>query len=449
MHPRTALCLSPWLLFQAHALVHQQVAFDSSDVCWWGLVPPDLVCPVLAQQNLTDLVNKLAGRYEWERGDRCEDGFCLYANRGFAGGRGIALITTEPNYIRVKAVGDLLQEHDVSFNKDHTSLPFHLGHADGKGKGILADRPLQRGDPVMAHTPVLLVHRAFIQDLPPARQHALLDQAVHSLPLSTAELFLNQTAHSHSSQQQQQHRRAVDLLVANAFQVNLNLDRDVSDHSAYHYAAYPEAARMSHDCRPDAAFYVDPATLMHITTAVRGIKPGEEITLSYLDPLASHEERREHALAAWGHGCGCHQCSADEEDVEDSETRLSEIKWIESRLEDGTSTEVSTGLITYLLGLYENERLHCCLAGAYALVARNFNMLGYGSQAVTYAGLAIEAIKIEKGENTPEIKELRELSRDPKGHPTWKSRVRKPADPVPPGSTAAPTPAPVDAVSTA
>lgn len=422
MHPRTALCLVPCLLLQAHALVHQQVAFDSSDVCWWGLVPPDLVCPVLAQQNLTDLVNKLAGRYEWDRGDHCEDRFCLYANRGFAGGRGIALITTEPNYLRVKAVGDLLQEHDVSFNEDPASLPFHIAP-----EGLLADAPLQRGDPIMAHTPVLLVHRDFIQQLPPTRQHALLDQAVASLPQSTAELFMNQTIRIPPSQQQQQQQQhaAASLLAAKAFQVNLNLGRDVDDDGAHHYAAYPEAARMSHECRPAAAFYVDPVTLMHITTAVRGIRPGEEITLSYLDPLASHDERRGRALAAWGHECECHHCRADEGEVADSETRLGEIKWIESRLQDSESTEASTGLITYLLGLYENERLHCCLAGAYSLAARNFNMLGFASQAVTYAGLAVEALMIEKGEGAPDIGALRELSRDPMGHSTWKERVKK------------------------
>lgn len=418
MLSRTALYLAPCLLLQAHALIHQQVAFDSSDVCWWGLVPPDLVCPVLAQHNLTDLVNELAGRYEWNGGDRCEDGFCLYTNRGFAGGRGIALITTEPNYLRVKAIGDLLQEHDVSFNKDPASLPFHLG-----SEGLVADTPLQRGDPIMAHTPVLLFHRDFIDSLPPARQHALLDEAVTSLPQSTAELFLNQTIHVSSSRQQ--NNAADAFLAARAFQVNLNLRSDIDNDTAHHYAAYPEAARMSHDCRPDAAFYVDPATLMHITTAVRSIKPGEEITLSYLDPLVGHEERHERALAAWGLGCSCHQCSADEQEVQDSETRLSEIEWIESRLEDDASTEASTGLITYLLGLYENERLHCCLAGAYALAARNFNMLGYASHADTYAGLAIEALKIEKGEGAPEIRALQDLRRDPMGHPTWKARMKK------------------------
>lgn len=434
MWPRygTALSLSlVGLLLHAQALIHQQVAFDSADVCWWGLVPPDPVCPVLAQQNLTELVNSLAGRYHWDAIHQCEAGFCLYANRGFAGGRGIALITTEESYLRVKAVGDLLQEHDISFKDQPSALPFHVDSVDGKGEGLLVDQPLKRGDPIMAHTPVFLVHRAFREDLPPPRQQLLLDAAINSLPKPTAELFLKLSGHAHASQD----HRVAAILHTNGFQVNLDLGPDADQGQGHHYAVFPEVARMNHDCRPNVVFYVDPATLMHITTAVREIYPGEELTLSYLDPFAPHPERQERARAVWGFGCECELCRAPEEAAADSEMRLAEIQWIESRLEDSSSTEVSTGLISYLLGLYENEGLYCCLAGAYALAALNFNMLGFASQAVTYAGLAIEALKMEQGETAPDIRSLTELSRDPKGHFTWKGRVKKPGEKPPPSAT--------------
>lgn len=433
MRLSSSVCLVSGALAQVNALIHQQVAFDNADVCWWGLVPPDLVCPVLLQQNLTDIVNNLSGRYAWDGGNNCEGEFCLYANRGFAGGRGISLITTEANYLRVKAVGDLLQEYKVSFNKDISSLPFHVTQVEGKGDGIVADKRMKRTDPIMAHTPVLLVHRSFKEDIPQSRQQALLDAAVDALPAPTAELFMDQMAHI-----PEQHRVAA-ILTTNAFQVNLNLGRDVDDGSGHHYGAFPEVAKLNHDCRPNAAFYIDPTTLMHITTAVKEIMPGDEITLSYLDPFAPHEERQERAQTVWGFGCGCSQCSASDQDVADSETRLREIKWIESKLEDSTSTEVSTGLITYLLGLYENERLYCCLAGAYALAALNFNMLGYASQAVMYAGLAIEALKVERGEGVPDIKAMEELQRGPTKHFTWKARVKRGKPAASAASTAAPT----------
>lgn len=412
-------CLSQCLLLGAlskvSALIHQQVAFDNSDVCWWGLVPPDLVCPILAQQNLTEIVNKMAGGYSWLTG-ACEGKYCLYSNRGFAGGRGIAVITTLDNYARVKAVGDLLQEHQVSF-KDPDSYPFHVAKVEGKGDGIIADKALERGAPIMGHTPVLLVHRDFKDELSLSQQQPLLDAAVDTLPKLTADLFLAQMAHVPDT-----HLGAA-ILSTNAFQLDLN-PGDVYDTSGHHYGAFPEVAKLNHDCRPNAAFYIDPATLMHVTTAVRAIQPAEEITLSYLDPFATREERQERAEAAWGFECRCSQCSLEDVELEHSETRLAEIKWIEEKLADyRDSAGVSTGLLTYLLGLYENERLHARISGAYKLVALNFNGLGYEKQATMYAELAIEALKIEKGEGAEGMKELEKLITRPTRHWSWSNRL--------------------------
>lgn len=381
-------------------------------------MPPDLVCPILAQQNLTELVNNLAGAYAWEGGDKCEGAFCLYSNKGFAGGRGIALITTPANYDRVKAVGDLLQEHDVSF-RALDSYPFHVAEVEGKGNGIIADQALKRGDPIMGHTPVLLVHRAFKEALLQSRQLPLIQAAIDSLPTATAQLFMDQMTHIPDK-----HRDAA-LLTTNAFLLNLNPNTDSGDDgSGHHHAAFPEVSKLNHDCRPNAVYYIDPATLMHITTAVRAVEPGEEITLAYVDPFASRQERHARAQKAWGFECTCDQCSLSADEHEHSETRLQEIKWIEAKLTDYSDHKgISTGLITYLLGLYENERLYCCLGRAYTLAALNFNGLGYEKQAKMYAELAIEAWKVEKGQGAVEIRDLEALIKRPNKHWTWSGRL--------------------------
>lgn len=406
------------ILGPAKALIHQQVAFDNSDVCWWGLMPPDLVCPILNQQNLTELVTGIAGAYAWEGGDKCEGVFCLYSNQGFAGGRGIAIITTPANYDRVKAVGDLLKEHDVSF-KDTDSYPFHIAEIEGKGKGLVADRVLKRGEPVMGHTPVLLVHRAFKEALPQSQQQHLVQAAIDSLPKPTADLFMAQMAHI-----PEKHRNAA-MLTTNAFLLNLKSDTGSDDGSGHHFGAFPEVARFNHDCRPNAVYRIDPATLMHVTTAVSAIPPGEEITISYLDPLLSREQRQGRLHKDWSFECKCDLCSLTGEEHEHSETRLKEIKWIEEKLTDYSEHRgISTGLLTYLLGLYENEGLHCCLGRAYKLVALNFNGLAYEKQAKIYAGLAIEALKIEKGESAAaDISDLEALIKRPNKHWTFSGRL--------------------------
>lgn len=398
-----------------NALIHEQVAFDNSDVCWWGLIPPDLVCPVLRQQNLTDIVNSLAGPPRWTGGYECVGKYCLYNSTRFAGGRGLAAITTAENIAKVKEVGDLLHQYEVSFNNGDENLPFHVAEVEGKGKGVVANHRLARGEPIMAHTPVLLIHQAFKEEPDKDRQHHLLDLALKALPAHSADLFMGQMAHNPD-----EHPVAARL-TTNAFRLDLGGD------DGQHYGAFPEVGKTNHDCRPNAAYYVDQSTMMHITTAVRPIKAGEEITITYLDPLAPRADRQERAQSHWGFGCTCPHCSATADDVAESDKRLKELKWIEGQLQDlkNTSNDVSVGLITYLLKLYEDERLHCRIANAYILAALNFNVLGFDQRAVKYASLAIDALNIEKGDGSPHVETMEELKRDPKGHPTFKGRAKK------------------------
>lgn len=398
-----------------NALLHEQVAFDNSDVCWWSLIPPDQVCPVLRQQNLTDLVNSLAGPPRWAGGDECAGKYCLYNSTRFAGGRGLAAITTAENIAKVKEVGDLLHEYEVSFNTDDENLPFHVAEVEGKGNGVVANHRLARGDPIMAHTPVLLIHQDFKEEPDKDRQHQLLELALKSLPEQTADLFMGQMAHNPD-----EHPVAARL-TTNAFRLDLGGD------DGQHYGAFPEVGKTNHDCRPNAAYYVDQSTLMHITTAVRPIKAGEEITITYLDPLAPRADRQERAQSHWGFECTCSHCSAAADEVVESDKRLKELKWIEGQLQDlkNTSNDVSVGLITYLLKLYEDEKLQCRIANAYILAALNFNVLGFDQRAVKYASLAIDALKIEKGEGSQHVESMEELKRDPKGHPTFKGRGKQ------------------------
>lgn len=324
------------------------------------------------------------------------------------------MITTPDNIERAKQVSNLLQEYDVSFTNDEDSLPFHIGDNEGRGRGIVARRPLDRGDPIMAHTPVLLVHRAFRDDLAQDTQEALLQFAVDSLPDQTSEPLRDPM----SRIPQQRLIRAIST--TNAFHV------DMGGEDGHHYGVFPETARLTHDCRPNTVFYIDPTTLMHVTTAVRPITRGEELTVSHFDPLASLADRQDHAQLAWGSDCQCIHCALSSGEAAESDTRLREIRWIEGQLEDPKNAQdISVGLITYLLKLYEDEGLQCCMAGAYTLASLSLKSLGYDKRALKYAELAIEALGIEEGDGAPDVRTMRELIRDPTGHFTFPDRVKK------------------------
>lgn len=82
------------------------------------------------------------------------------------------------------------------------------------------------------------------------------------------------------------------------------------------YAAYCEGSAfytlqscMNHSCRPNArAFKRDEDRDGHaVLLALRPIKKGEEVTISYIDEDASLEERRA-ALADYAFLCRCSRC---------------------------------------------------------------------------------------------------------------------------------------------
>ncbi|ROW06949.1 hypothetical protein VMCG_04086 [Cytospora schulzeri] len=377
--------LSLLLSIQVGALIHQQVAFDNSDVCWWSLVPPDPICPVLNQRNLTEIVHNLISPYQWEGGQECVDVYCLYYNRGFAGGRGIAVITTRDSLERLERVGDLLNKYNVSVKRDQTYLPFNIGATDGNGGGIFARQPLSRGDLIMGHTPVLLVHHEFRHNIDQHTQHDFLELAIESLPAQTAALLVDELPHI------PKHDRIADMLTTDAFPV------DVGGEDGHHYGVFPEAAQQRHDCRPNTAFRIDPATLLLVTTAVRPIADGEELTLSRLAVSGLLSDRKDRAQLVGGpSGCQCSQCTLSVEESTESDNRLREIRWIHGQFTRDDTEDLSYGLITYLLKLYEDERLQCCMGGAYALAAVSFGLLGFGDHSSVYAHLVTEAQYVEQ-----------------------------------------------------
>ena len=94
---------------------------------------------------------------------------------------------------------------------------------------------------------------------------------------------------------------------------------------------------MNHDCRPNAHYYFDPKTLTQHVHALRTILPGEEITISYIDP-AQKRKARLHALKeSWGFPCGCSSCSATSTVHSASDDRISQIEDIREELEDYAS----------------------------------------------------------------------------------------------------------------
>ncbi|KAK6226566.1 hypothetical protein QIS74_00121 [Colletotrichum tabaci] len=350
----------------------------------------------------------------WTGPHGCAGSYCLYANRGFADGRGIVIISTLENVEKAKVLEQTLRGGQALEDDPSSSNPsFRITEVEGKGLGMIANKNLARGDTVMLKPPVLLAHRAFIERAPPADRHVLLDSVAGFLPPATRRSFLGQMGHFGG-------HRVSDIMATNSFQMDVGGAGAQDD--GHHYGNFPEVSRYNHDCRPNVAFRIGP-DLRHRTTVVRPVKPGEELTISYLDPLGTRSVRQHRAKRAWGFECGCSQCGLPRKQAAASDARLWEIEELERRLSDIGAT-VTTASVERFLKLHAEERLESKMAGAYTTAALNFNLLGRNKLAVKYARLAVEAGTIENGPEAGDVEAMRALAADPKKHFTWKGRLR-------------------------
>ncbi|KAK1968369.1 SET domain-containing protein [Colletotrichum sublineola] len=348
----------------------------------------------------------------WTGPHGCVGSYCLYANRDFADGRGIVIISTPKNVQKVRDLEKNLQSQPLEEDPSSRAPPFEIKEVEGKGLGMIANKTLARGDNVMLKTPVLLAHRAFIERTPAVDQHALLGAVVGFLPPRTRDGFLSQMGHFGGHQ-------VSDIMATNSFQMDIGGGAQGDGH---HYGNYPEVSRYNHDCRPNVAFRIG-ADLRHRTTVVRPVKPGEELTITYLDPLGTRSVRQHRAKLAWGFECGCSQCGLAKKQAAESDARVLEIEELERLLSD-VSARVTSAMVERYLKLHVEERLEAKMAGAYTTAALNFNLLGRNKMAAKYARLAVEAGTIENGPEAGDVEVMKALAADPKKHFTWRGRLR-------------------------
>lgn len=157
--------------------------------------------------------------------------------------------------------------------------------------------------------------------------------------------------------------------------------------------------------------------------ALTDIHPGTELTITYVDPHLSREERLDALSHSWGFTCSCSTCTLDKHLSRASDERLEQIEEI-LELFDDEDEPTSPEMALALIGLYEQERLHGPIANAYRLAATAFCEQGKYWDAVKYANLATEVGMLENGFRHEEVKEMRLLAEDPEEQPCWR-RAKK------------------------
>ncbi|PKS05946.1 hypothetical protein jhhlp_007779 [Lomentospora prolificans] len=359
----------------------------------------------------------------WYAPDECYGNYCVYASHRAGGGRGVAAVTTSASFEKLKRMDRAL---GIPVPNEKPALdppPYEIKEVPGRGQVLVANTTIRRGTKLVVSQPVLIVHRKFMDDeeVDDEDQERLLDIAVKLLPGKTQKELLSRVDPNGEI------KTLMDLIRSRPFEENLGLNWVGPEgfDNEKNIFTYPELAHVAHHCQPNAAFHIDQAYVHH-TSAVRKILPGEEINIAYFSPLMQRAERQ-HLIENWlGKPCTCSRCTGhgDLGNVAKSDARLAEIEEIEKKLRDYESKGVTTGMLSRLQALYEEEGLNARYSDMYELLALNYNALGYQKRCIKYANLAVQAGIIEDGPDSNDVIAMRILAKNTLEHYSWKMRMK-------------------------
>lgn len=383
--------------------------------------------PACAVSPLTPLGSGLA--------QNTSDDFLVYHSPGFAGGRGISIVTTPARIQRFAKV------RAPSYANDFSSPPYEERPMPGKGRGLVATKTLHRGDRIFADTPILLLDaEAFgggdddddddyddnqddkeVEGVEVGEEQEeddihseLAALAVSKLPPAMQRQFWNLHAQAGDD-------AVMDRIDPNAFELHIGGDT--------FFGVLPEMARLNHDCRPNAVYSFDAATLTQRVHALADIAPGEEISITYISPAQSRAERLEALRASWGFECSCSACSLPPELTALSDRRVAETERLLERLRgehgDGEDEQKQKPQVAEaLVSLFRQERLWADAHEGWVLAARAYCAAGNYWDTLRHAHLAAEASALWGGAGSPDAVEMARLAEAPEGEACWMKAVK-------------------------
>lgn len=208
----------------------------SGDVC-----SPSLLSPLFSQQNRLEVCRPsdqdnfsplfvTNSSSPWISRSNCRNNtetFCAFSSSGFAGGRGISIVTTPDRIESLQHLPAFADADALSGINEQLSPAFEERELPGRGRGLIANKTLHRGDRIFAHTPILILDGEIFGDLEQEEWLELEHAAVNKLPLKTRAMFSALYGRPVTDP-------VSDRIDTNAFVLELN--------EVTYYAVFPETA---------------------------------------------------------------------------------------------------------------------------------------------------------------------------------------------------------------
>ena len=185
---------------------------------------------------------------------------------------------------------------------------------------------------------------------------------------------------------------------------------------------YPTICLINHSCLPNSHHSWNSDAKCETVHAIRDIKAGEEITISY-DTGGPSDFRQEHLRASFGFSCNCSICSLPSLELQNSDTRRRQIQHLDNAI--GNSDRVMNRPDECLADCRSLSRIleEEYRGSAIVLVARLYYdafqiSITHGDQARAkiFAQRGYEMRVICEGEDSPETQKMKGLMDKPTGH---------------------------------
>lgn len=285
-----------------------------------------------------------------------------------------------------------------------TAQPFTIQPIPGKGKGLVATQTVKPGETILTEPPLFTT--ASLSN--PATFEKDLGSIVKSLPKDGQRAFLSLHNNNPGSDP------FTNIVRSNGYPLGPNSDVG---------AIFPLVARLNHSCKPNAQHAWNEAKGVEVVHAVREVKEGEELTLSYSMGGPS-QERRGSLKEYFGFDCQCEACTLPEPELKASDARLQRAQKLDEAIGDPKRVrhlpDRALADCKTLLGLYREEgivdlRLPRLYYDAFQIVAMHSD----AARARTFARLCAETRTICEGEDSVEVANMRALEAKPEAFENW------------------------------
>ncbi|KAF2682099.1 SET domain-containing protein [Lentithecium fluviatile CBS 122367] len=385
-------------------------ALANEDYCPWPTRPQYVLAkaPALCPEDTFDQILNADVYTErvWSYDPYCVSGpqrqYCVRTNKHFRASNGLSIIATPKAAEAASRTFEFARKEPFDSGTKHR---YEVQDVPGKGKGLVAKRAIKKGSRIMLDSPRIIASSRLPFHVGPAEGLQLLSVAVERLPRADKELVTSLDKGLGGT-------GVDDVLKTNSFACQIN-DDGVEDS---YLCLFPEVARINHACRPNAHARFIPKTLLMEIKALRDIKPGEEITISYGKVDMKHSDRQKLYKDGWGFTCTCELCTADAYGIKGSDLRRIQFGRLRDKLNSVTAeTYDAQQIIAWekqVFEIAEREGFETLIAEDLERIAYVHSGLGAIQEARTWAQKAKDSLvewTIVEGGPDNELRRVEEL----------------------------------------